>query len=61
MNSKKSIKIKNSYKFYKETVEEKGWIMISENYKNARTRMKVKCNKGHITEKYPMELKRIWL
>lgn len=43
--------IKLTYEQVKERVEARGWQLLSEEYKNARTKLKMKCPNGHIVEK----------
>lgn len=39
---------KLTYEFVKEQIERVGYSLVSKEYKNAKTKMKVKCDKGHI-------------
>lgn len=43
--------IKLTYEQVKERIEARGWQLLSEEYKNARTKLKMKCPNGHIVEK----------
>ena len=43
--------VKLTYEQVKERIEARGWQLLSEEYKNARTKLKMKCPNGHITEK----------
>lgn len=43
--------IKLTYEQVKGRIEAKGWQLLSEEYKNARTKLKMKCPNGHITYK----------
>lgn len=43
-------KAKLSYKYVKEQFEKEGYTLISKTYKNANTKLKVKCPNGHIWE-----------
>lgn len=37
-----------SYKKVKNYIEERGYVLLSKEYKNARTKLKIKCPEGHI-------------
>lgn len=43
--------VKLTYEQVKEIIEAKGWQLLSEEYKNARTKLKMKCPNGHVVEK----------
>lgn len=42
---------KLTYEEVKNRVEHRGWKLLSNEYKNARTKLKMECPNGHITEK----------
>ena len=37
-----------SYNYIKEQIEKEGYKLLSKSYKNAHTKIKIKCDKGHI-------------
>jgi len=39
---------KHSYSFVKEQIENEGYKLLSEEYKNTHTKLKIQCNKGHV-------------
>lgn len=43
--------IKLTYDEVKERIESKGWKLLSEDYKNARVKLKMECPNSHIVEK----------
>jgi hypothetical protein len=39
---------KNSYEYVKDQIEKEGYTLLSKEYKNNKTKLKVRCPKGHI-------------
>ena len=39
---------KHSYEYVKEYIESFGYTLLSKEYKNAHTKLKIKCDKNHI-------------
>jgi hypothetical protein len=39
--------VRLAYNFVKESIEKEGYELLSEEYKNIHSKLKVKCNKGH--------------